>query len=88
MQVALIKYKDRKRSDKWQAPLVEEEQILALTAQIGNLQKAKNDGMNADKVTKPNAKKKPKTDRYAEKYAWKLVAPTRGEQTTKKVGRG
>ena len=32
MQVALIKCKDRKRSDKWQAPLVEEEQILSLTA--------------------------------------------------------
>jgi hypothetical protein len=35
MQVALIKYKDRKRADKWKAPSVEEEQIIALTAQIG-----------------------------------------------------
>jgi hypothetical protein len=37
MQVALTKYKDRKRSDTWQAPSAEAEQIMALTAQITDL---------------------------------------------------
>jgi hypothetical protein len=41
MQVALIKFKDRKRSDKWQAPSAEEEQIIALTTQISDLKKTK-----------------------------------------------
>jgi hypothetical protein len=95
MQVALIKYKDRKRSDKWQAPSVEEEQILALTAQISDLQKAKTTTSASDKAKKAGAKKKDgeaakkkaRTDRYAEKYAWKLIAPATGEPTTKEVGK-
>ena len=72
MQVALIKYKDRKRSDLWQAPSLEEEQILALTAQIDAMEKAK---------AKATAAK------YPEKYAWKLIPPSAGEPKTKDVNK-
>ena len=90
MQVALIKYKDRKRSDVWQAPSLEEEQIMALTAQLDAMEKAK---ANASKVKKAetkkgnDAKKKARTDKYAEKYAWKLIPPAAGEPKTKDVNK-
>ena len=89
MQVALIKYKDRKRSDLWQAPSVEEEQIIALTAQIDEMQKEKAMTATAnDKPKRPTeSKKKSRTDRYAEKYAWKLVPPASGEPKTKEVNK-
>ena len=94
MQVTLIKFKDRKRSDKWQAPTMVEEQIIALTAQLGDLQKAKSTNATPEKSKKTGTKKgtgdsaktKVKADRYAEKYAWKLIPPACGEPTTKEVG--
>ena len=46
MQVALIRYKDRKRSGLWQAPSAEEEQIIALTAQVKDLQSKKHGASN------------------------------------------
>jgi hypothetical protein len=93
MQVALIKYKDRKRSDMWQAPSPEEEQIMALTAQVGELQKQK--GSAKPTSDKPKKKKggieKTKTttaDHYSgAKYAWKLVPPANGEPKTKEVNK-
>jgi hypothetical protein len=92
MQVALIKYKDRKRSDLWQAPSAEAEQILALTAQIGEMQKAKaSSTTTADKAKKSSthkdSKKKARTERFADKYAWKLVPPANGEPKTKEVNK-
>jgi hypothetical protein len=91
MQVALTKYKDRKRSDTWQAPSAEAEQIMALTAQISDLQKAKGT-TPAEKSKKAGgakkeseAKKQSRAAKYAEKYAWKLIAPASGEPTTKEV---
>ena len=93
MQVALIKYKDRKRADVWQAPSAEEEQILALTAQIGEMQKAKSNATTNEKAKKPPgakkdpSKKKARTERFAEKYAWKLVPPASGEPKTKDVNK-
>ena len=90
MQVALIKFKDRKRSDKWQAPSAEEEQILALTAQIGDLKKEKS--ALADKAKKGGSKNKQgdgkkarEAAKMAERYAWKLVPPEPGEPKTKEV---
>jgi predicted RNA-binding protein YlxR (DUF448 family) len=90
MQVALIKFKDRKRSDKWQAPSAEEEQILALTAQIGDLKKEKS--ALADKAKKGGSKNKQgdgkkakEAAKMAERYAWKLVPPETGEPRTKEV---
>jgi hypothetical protein len=83
MQVALIRYKDRKRSGLWQAPSAEEEQIIALTAQVKGLQK-KNHGASS-KSTKEKNSDATKTPRRNDdpKYAWKLVAPKPGEPTTK-----
>ena len=93
MQVALIKYKDRKRSEMWQAPSPEEEQIMALTAQVGELQKQKSSSKaTSDKPKKKkggsDSKKKTFAERYAgDKYAWKLVPPASGEPKSKEVNK-
>jgi hypothetical protein len=91
MQVAIVKYKDRKRSDTWQAPSREEVEIVALKAEIGELKKAKVNTSATEKGKKPNGNAKKGTDgktrtrseRLATKYAWKLVPPAPGEPTTK-----
>ena len=89
MQVVLTKYKDRKRSDMWQAPSAEAEQIMALTVQISDLKKAKGpatiERSKKSGGAKSDTKKKSRANAYAEKYAWKLVAPASGEPTTKDV---
>jgi hypothetical protein len=90
MQVALIKYKDRKRADLWQAPSIKEEQILALTAQIDAMKKAKISTAKtkkSDSKKANDAKKKTRADTYAEKYAWKIVPPAEGEPKTKEVNK-
>ena len=92
MQVALIKYKDRKRSDMWQAPSPEEEQIMALTAQVGELQKQKGSSKTtSDKPKKKKGgfeKKKTAAEHYSgDKYAWKLVPPASGEPKSKEVNK-
>ena len=93
MQVALIKYKDRKRSEMWQTPSPEEEQIMALTAQVGELQKQKSSSKaTSDKPKKKkggsDSKKKTFAERYAgDKYAWKLVPPASGEPKSKEVNK-
>ena len=80
MQVALIKYKDRKRSDKWEAPSVETEQVMALNA--------KYNGNKADKERKAGgSEKKQSKQTRNEKYAWKLVPPGSGEPKTKEVNK-
>jgi hypothetical protein len=97
MQVALTKYKDRTRAGKWQAPSHEEEQIMALTAQLKDLKdhklsgKENNDTSNAKaagKVSRGKNKGKGRRtpgDNSTDKYAWKLVPPGTGEPKTKKV---
>jgi hypothetical protein len=62
---------------------------MALTAQIGDLQKAKA-STSVEKVKREggakkesDGKKKTRADKYAKKYAWKLIAPATGEPTTK-----
>ena len=92
MQVALTKYKDRIRSDTWQAPSAEEEQIIALTAQISDLRKETSNHAEREKGKKSTSKKgndgkKANKAKIAEKYAWKLVPPARGEPTTKEVNK-
>ena len=83
MQVALTKYKDRKRSDTWQAPSAEEEQILALTAQISDLKRARANPKANEKSKQGTESKKASKAKMADKYAWKLVPPASGEPTTK-----
>jgi hypothetical protein len=89
MQVALTKNKDRKRPDAWQAPSAKAEQIMALTAQITDLQKAKatTPVEKAKKlgVGKSGEKKKTRAAKFAQKYAWKLEPLASGAPTTKDV---
>ncbi len=93
MQVPLIKkYKDCKRADKWQAPSVEEEEIIALTAQIGDLKKASaNQTGTAENKGKKSAfskkgeGKKNRASRFAKKLTWELVSPAAGKPTTKEM---
>lgn len=79
MLLALTKYKDRIRANEWQAPSAEQEQIIALTAQINDLKKKKgferNDG----------AKKKKTADSDDPRFAWKKVAPAEGDPKSKVV---
>jgi hypothetical protein len=78
----------------WQAPSVKEEQILALTAQTDEMQKAKaktmtsNENARKSEIRKgSNSKKKARTDIYTNKYAWKLVPPAGGEPKVKEVNK-
>ena len=91
-QVALIKFKDRKRSDKWQAPSAEESEIVALKAKIGELKKTHTPNPSPAKAKKTGSstkadgkKKQTRAERFAAKFAWKLVPPASGEPTTKDV---
>ena len=91
MQVALTKFKDRKRSDTWQAPTPQDEEIMALSAEIVELKKARPTqaagGKGAKSGKKGDDAKKSYKARMAEKYAWKLVPPASGEPKTKEVNK-
>lgn len=80
MYLALTKFKDRIRAKLWQAPSVEQEQIIALTAQIDSLVRKK-------KKTPDESHKKPKKrhDDDDAKFAWKKVPPKDGEPKSKIV---
>jgi hypothetical protein len=84
MQVALIRYKDRKRSGLWQAPSAEEEQIIALTAQVKGLQTKKHGASSKSAKEKKLVSTKTPRRNDDPKYVWKIVAPKPGEPTTKK----
>lgn len=98
MQVALTKYKDRTRAGKWQAPSHEEEQIMALTAQIKDLKDSKSTGKENRDTSNAKAAgsksnrgrnkgkvKRTPGDEPTDKYAWKLIPPGSGDPKTKKV---
>ena len=88
MQVALTKFKDRKRSDTWQAPTPQDEEIMALNAEIIELKKVQSaGGKGAKSGQKGNEVKKSHKAKMAEKYAWKLVPPASGEPKTKEVNK-
>ena len=86
MHSFLTKFKDLVRDNRWQAPTAEEAQIVALSAQVEQLQKANG---HLKKATKKNerggsdrSKKRSDDD---PKYAWKKVKPKQGESKTKVV---
>ena len=83
MQVALIRYKDRKRSGLWQAPSAEEEQMIALTAQVKVLQTNKQGASSKSTKEKNSASTKMPRRNDDPKYTWKLMASKQGEPTTK-----
>jgi len=71
MSVALTKFKDRKRSNQWQAPSAEAEQIVALTAQVQRHNQDRRDFRNhhkagAVRVSRPAGVKHPWSDRPTE----------------------
>ena len=83
MHQALTKFKDLKRSKKWQAPTAEEEQIVALVAQVEQLKKfTKKSKSSSEKVADKIRKKRRDDD---PKYAWKMVKPKQGETSKKEV---
>jgi hypothetical protein len=77
------KYKTRVLLKTWSAPTKEQEQILALTAQVNQLLIAKA-APNKDKRTPPKDLSKRKQDRE-QKWAWKKILPKEGEPVTKVV---
>ena len=91
MQVALTKFKDRKRSATWQAPTPQDEENMALSAEIIELKKEMTNQNAGGKAAKSGKKgddtKKSYKARMAEKYAWKLVPPASGEPKTKEVSK-
>jgi hypothetical protein len=73
MAGALVKYKARKLTQSWGKPTKEQNQILALTAQL--------EKMSSKKGPNPPAKKK--DSNKENKWAWKNVQPKEGEPRTK-----
>ncbi len=85
MDSAENKYKTRILTGEWSAPTKEQEQILALTAQVNQLRLASVPPAAKDKPKqKPKLSKKAKQDRE-EKWAWKKILPKEGEPVTKVV---
>ncbi len=89
MDSAENKYKTRILTGEWSAPTKEQEQILALTAQVDKLRLAalppKKDKQRT--ANTPNPKKiasKAKLERE-KKWAWKKILPKEGEPVTKVV---
>jgi hypothetical protein len=81
MNKALNKYKTRLLKKEWNVPSKEQEQIIALTAQLSKMSNKK----GSAKVTQGKKNKdKPKSDKDAS-WAWKKVAPKEGEGKTKTV---
>jgi hypothetical protein len=83
MDAAENKFKTRVLLKTWSAPTKEQEQILALTAQVKQLRIAKA-APRKDKRTPPKDLSKTKQDRE-QKWAWKKILPKEGEPVTKVV---
>ena len=95
MTLALNKYETLSKQDLWNAKTAEQEQIVALTAELGkikdvNLKLArafskndKSDKGSNDKKKKGKGKGKGKGKSKENKWAWKKVAPKDNESKTK-----
>ena len=79
MATAKAKYMARKQSELWNAPTIEQEQILALTAQIDSL-KTKANSTTAKKTSDKASKKQNSSTKDS---AWKKIAPKSGDSQTK-----
>jgi hypothetical protein len=90
MDAAENKYKTRLLTGEWSAPTKEQEQILALTAQVDKLWIAatpKKDRQKNGQSNTPNPQKntsKAKLERE-KKWAWRKILPKEGEPVTKVV---
>jgi hypothetical protein len=91
MDAAENKYKTRLLTGEWGAPTKEQEQILALTAQVDKLRiaatpkkdKQKNGQSNAFNPQKKTSKAK--LEREKKWACWKKILPKEGEPVTKVV---
>jgi hypothetical protein len=82
MDAAENKFKTRVLLKTWSAPTKEQEQILALTAQVHQLRIAKAAPKKEKRAPKDSSKGKQDKDT---KWAWKKVLPKEGEPVTKVV---
>jgi hypothetical protein len=80
MDAAENKFKTRVLLKTWSAPTKEQEQILALTAQVNQLRIPKAAPKKDKRAPKDPSKAKQDKD---EKWAWKKVLPKEGEPVTK-----
>jgi hypothetical protein len=80
MDAAENKFKTRVLLKTWSAPTKEQEQILALTAQVHQLRIAKAAPKKDKRAPKDPSKAKQDKD---QKWAWKKVLPKEGEPVTK-----
>lgn len=76
----LAKYRARVLTKEWSAPTKEQEQIIALSAQIDQLKSRKSPSTKVKRPAETGTPKKPKKDN---KWAWKDVLPTGNQPTTK-----
>src|SRR5210317_2200562 len=89
MNRVFSKYQTRVDSGKWNAPTPEQEQILALKAELKHLKpkpKAKKEKSEHKKQEKKKSKEKGKKKRKPTKHTnpWMLVPPTEQENKTEK----
>ena len=87
MLLAANKYKTMKQDNEWNAPSIEQEQIIALRAQINKLKSSKaNKGKPDAKETNDDPQKsKSKWKRRDTRPSWMFVAPKPGEPEKKTV---
>lgn len=89
MLLAANKYKTMKQDEEWNAPSVEQEQIIALRAQVDKLKKTTkaNKTKLEDKQETEDVPRKStnKTKRRDKRPSWMFVAPKQGEPAQKKV---
>jgi len=91
MQVAQNKYKLLKEEGKWNAPSSEEEELVALCAEVQNLKilkanKVKSEGPPKGKQGKGKEKKKYGVPKKPRKPSWMYIPPKPNESHTKTVG--
>lgn len=90
MLLAGLKYKTKKQEGEWNAPSTEEEELLALRAEVKKLKisKANKNDFPAKDKSKDNAKddtgRKPKVKKQR-KPSWMLIPPKQGDKHTKTV---
>ena len=81
LQMAEVKYNNLILKDLWRAPTAEDEQIIALTAEVKALTQAQ---YKAKTKSKTPAKPKDKDGRQSSIPAWKLVPPGENESKAMK----
>ena len=82
MDAAENKFKTRVLLKTWSAPTKEQEQILALTAQVNQIRVTNSTTPKKPKAPKEGSKSKQERDK---KWAWKKILPKEGEPVTKVV---